>query len=100
MRLKRASARIIALLVALTLFVSVAAEPVSAAKIKGKTGIGMAEWAFKAYNEGWTYKWGGSSAGKVDCSGLICRVFTDSVCGARDTPESMSARIRTELTWR
>ena len=31
----------------------------------------MAEWAFKAYNEGWKYTYGGSSAGKVDCSGLI-----------------------------
>ena len=64
-------ARVMALAVAMMMIVSIAAEPVFAAKIKGKTGIGMAEWAFKAYNEGWTYKWGGSSAGNVDCSGLI-----------------------------
>ena len=63
--------RTIALALAMLLLAAFAAEPVSAEKIKGKTGIGMAEWAFKAYNEGWTYKWGGSSAGKTDCSGLI-----------------------------
>ena len=63
--------RTIALALAMLFFAAFAAEPVSAEKIKGKTGIGMAEWAFKAYNEGWTYKWGGSSAGKTDCSGLI-----------------------------
>ena len=56
---------------ALALFAAMAAQPVSAEKIKGKTGIGMAEWAFKAYNEGWTYTYGGSKAGNVDCSGLI-----------------------------
>ncbi len=43
----------------------------SAAVIKGKTGIGMAEWALRAYNEGWEYVYGGSSEGKIDCSGLI-----------------------------
>lgn len=47
------------------------ALPVDAAVIKGKTGIGMAEWALRAYNEGWKYVYGGSSEGTVDCSGLI-----------------------------
>ncbi|MGN0474456.1 MAG: peptidoglycan-binding protein [Acutalibacteraceae bacterium] len=53
------------------IFFSMTISTVSAAVIKGKTGIGMAEWAFRAYNEGWVYKYGGSSAGAVDCSGLI-----------------------------
>ena len=66
-----AAGRILAFVTAMLIFVTMAAQPVSAAKIKGKTGIGMAEWAFKAYNEGWKYTYGGSSAGKVDCSGLI-----------------------------
>ena len=57
--------RIFSFVVALLMLVSFGAVPVMAAKIDGKTGIGMAEWAFKAYNEGWTYKWGGSSAGKA-----------------------------------
>ncbi len=35
------------------------------------TGAGLAEWALNAYNEGWSYSWGGSSPGAVDCSGLI-----------------------------
>ncbi len=47
------------------------AMPAGAAVIKGKTGIGMAEWALRAYNEGWKYVYGGSSEGRIDCSGLI-----------------------------
>lgn len=35
------------------------------------TGAGLAEWSLNAYNEGWSYSWGGSSPGAVDCSGLI-----------------------------
>lgn len=35
------------------------------------TGVGLSAHALKAYNEGWKYVWGGSSAGAVDCSGLI-----------------------------
>lgn len=35
------------------------------------TGIGLAEWALNAYYSGWSYVWGGSSPGAVDCSGLI-----------------------------
>ncbi len=47
------------------------ALPSSAAVISGKTGIGMAEWALRAYNEGWKYVYGGSTEGTIDCSGLI-----------------------------
>lgn len=36
-----------------------------------KTGDGLAAYAMTAYNEGWSYVWGGSSYGAVDCSGLI-----------------------------
>lgn len=35
------------------------------------TGAGLAEWAMNAYNSHWKYVYGGSSAGAVDCSGLI-----------------------------
>ena len=35
------------------------------------TGAGLAEWAVKAYKEGWKYVYGGSAPGAVDCSGLI-----------------------------
>ena len=44
------------------------------------TGVGLAEWAFKAYNEGWAYSWGGATPGAVDCSGLIY-----SYCGGNRT---------------
>lgn len=36
-----------------------------------KTGAGLAAYAMTAYNEGWSYVWGGASYGAVDCSGLI-----------------------------
>ncbi len=36
-----------------------------------KTGVGMAEWAWRAYNENWRYVYGGASVGRVDCAGLI-----------------------------
>ena len=44
------------------------------------TGAGLAEWALRAYNEGWSYSWGGSEPGAVDCSGLIW-----SYCGGDRT---------------
>lgn len=52
------------------------------------TGAGLAEWAMNAYNSGWRYVYGGSSAGAVDCSGLIysycggARVGTDQLNSA------------------
>lgn len=44
------------------------------------TGTGLAEWAMRAYNEGWSYVWGGDSVGAVDCSGMIT-----SYCGGNRT---------------
>lgn len=35
------------------------------------TGVGLAEWAMKAYKEEWKYVYGGETPGEVDCSGLI-----------------------------
>ena len=35
------------------------------------TGTGLAEWAMRAYYEGWSYVWGGAEVGAVDCGGLI-----------------------------
>lgn len=32
---------------------------------------GLVDWAFRAYNEGWEYRYGGCEEGFVDCSGLI-----------------------------
>lgn len=56
------------------------------------TGTGLAEWALKAYYEGWSYVYGGTTPGAVDCSGLI---YTYVGAGNRtemlsDAPESGS----------
>lgn len=50
------------------------------ASAKG-TGAGLAEWALNAYNSGWSYVYGGSSPGAVDCSGLIYSYCGGERCG-------------------
>lgn len=59
-----------------------------------KTGVGMAQWALRAYNEGWKYVFGGEEVGAVDCSGLI-RSYTGCWDNAgqllKNSPESGSA---------
>ena len=37
----------------------------------GSSNIGLCAHCFTAYREGWSYVWGASSYGAVDCSGLI-----------------------------
>ncbi len=49
-------------------FMLVGTVQVSAAS---STGVGMAAHSLNAYYSGWSYVWGGSSPGGVDCSGLI-----------------------------
>lgn len=51
------------------------------------SGAGLTEWAYRAYNEGWSYVWGGSSVGAVDCSGLIYSYAG----GARITEDMIAA---------
>lgn len=51
------------------------------------SGSGLTEWAYRAYNEGWSYVWGGTSVGGVDCSGLIYSYAG----GARTTEEMIAA---------
>lgn len=62
--------RIFSLSLTLIIIVSVCLIGFSPASASG-TGAGLAEWALKAYNEGWSYVYGGSTPGAVDCSGLI-----------------------------
>ena len=45
------------------------------------TGTGLAEWALNAYNQGWSYVYGGSTPGAVDCSGLIYSYCGGERCG-------------------
>ncbi len=54
----------------LCFFIALSAAPLSASAAS-KTGTGMAEWALRAYNEGWKYVYGSEEVGAVDCSGLI-----------------------------
>jgi peptidoglycan hydrolase-like protein with peptidoglycan-binding domain len=45
------------------------------------TGAGLAEWALNAYYSGWSYVYGGSTPGAVDCSGLIYSYCGGERCG-------------------
>jgi len=82
------SRRIIAVVLCFAIFFSCGQQGVFAA---GKTGIGMAEWALRAYNEGWKYVFGAEEVGAVDCSGLI-RSYINGGGGAlallKASPES------------
>jgi len=60
--------RMIAVVLCFFIALSSAHINVSAAS---KTGVGMAEWALRAYNEGWKYVFGAEEVGAVDCSGLM-----------------------------
>ena len=63
--LRRVCAAVICLLVTMS------SLPSAAFAAAQKTGPGMAEWALRAYNEGWKYVFGSEEVGAVDCSGLI-----------------------------
>jgi peptidoglycan hydrolase-like protein with peptidoglycan-binding domain len=62
--------KILAVAVAIVVIASVCVVGSLTSHASG-TGAGLAEWALNAYNSGWKYVYGGSSAGAVDCSGLI-----------------------------
>jgi len=66
--MKNITRRFVAII--LCLFTAVSAMQMDAFAA-GKTGTGMAEWALRAYNEGWKYVYGSEEVGAVDCSGLI-----------------------------
>lgn len=79
--------KILAIAVAVVILASVCVVGSLTSHASG-TGAGLAEWALNAYNSGWRYVYGGSSAGAVDCSGLIysycggARVGTDQLNSA------------------
>lgn len=82
--------RIISFALLLIILVSVSMIGFTSASANG-TGAGLAEWAMKAYNEGWSYVYGGSTPGAVDCSGLIY-----SYCGgARGGGSQLSSATAT-----
>lgn len=64
--------KFLSLLAALTVTVTAAfSAPTQAQAANGATGVGLAEHCMTAYYERWSYVYGGSSYGAVDCSGLI-----------------------------
>lgn len=66
--MKRVLSLLLSVIIIVSSFSAVSGLIVGAAS---KTGIGLSEWAMRAYNEGWSYVYGGASVGKVDCSGLV-----------------------------
>lgn len=62
---------LLALLMVLTLLIPAGLGRTSEVSAASSTGPGMAAHALTAYNQHWKYVYGGSSAGAVDCSGLI-----------------------------
>ena len=54
---------------------AVCAGGISASAASGATGVGLAEHAMEAYYEDWSYVYGGSSEGAVDCSGLFVTYY-------------------------
>lgn len=62
--------RLLTLIIAVSILISTIVIGTSTASASG-SGAGLVNWAYRAYNENWQYVWGGSTAGSVDCSGLI-----------------------------
>ena len=67
-----------AFLIAVLMLSMIAIGTISTAAVG--SGAGLAEWALRAYREGWSYVWGGDTVGAVDCSGMIT-----SYCGGNRT---------------
>lgn len=76
----KALKRIITILLIVAIITTVISFSVLSIGASG-TGTGLASWALKAYNEGWSYVYGGSSEGAVDCSGLIYSYTGNERCG-------------------
>lgn len=66
--IKKALAVVASLMIAVS---TVSVGSFSASAVSGATGVGLAEHAMTAYYEDWSYVYGGSSDGAVDCSGLF-----------------------------
>lgn len=62
---------IVSLLLTIVMVFSVITIGATTTTAETSTGIGLSAHCLKAYNEGWSYVWGGMSPGAVDCSGMI-----------------------------
>ena len=59
------------------------------------TGVGLAAHAMTAYNQGWKYVYGGSTPGRVDCSGLI---YTYNGVGGSRSSMYYSASVKGSIS--
>lgn len=76
-RIKKLTAIILSILTLSSVCVFGAATSASASG----TGAGLAEYALNAYYSGWSYVYGGSTPGAIDCSGLIYSYCGGERCG-------------------
>ncbi|MBQ6570228.1 MAG: peptidoglycan-binding protein [Clostridia bacterium] len=86
--MKRTLSFILSLIMIISTFAGLAGVSAGAS---GKTGIGLAEWAMRAYNEGWKYVYAGASVGKVDCSGLVYS-YAGGYHGAKKMTEDYASK--------
>ena len=63
--------KIISAILSVGIVAGVAIPATSLSAGAASTGAGLAEHALNAYYEEWSYVWGGTDVGAVDCSGLI-----------------------------
>lgn len=68
---KSVTKKIVSVAIAAALILSVATTGVLTTSASDSTGVGLSAHALQAYNEHWSYVWGGASYGAVDCSGLF-----------------------------
>lgn len=68
---KSVTKKIVSVAIAASLILSVATTGVLTTSASDSTGVGLSAHALQAYNEHWSYVWGGASYGAVDCSGLF-----------------------------
>ncbi len=76
--------KIISVVLVAALIASVAVMGTISSSASG-TGTGLAEWALNAYYSNWSYVYGGSEPGAVDCSGLIYSYAGGYRCGDDQT---------------
>ena len=68
---KSVTKKIVSVAIAAALILSVVSTNVLTTSASDSTGVGLSAHALQAYNEHWSYVWGGASYGAVDCSGLF-----------------------------
>ena len=58
--------------IAMSIVLTASSLFIPSASADSSTGVGLSAHVLNAYYSGWSYVYGGSSEGAVDCSGLIC----------------------------